>query len=67
MVGVEVVMPRCSASSHPAVIAPGNASFSYHGTRREPVRYGFVEAKAEAKAKARAEARPEAKAERSDA
>lgn len=34
-------------AGHPAVIAPGNASFSYHGTRRETVRYGFVEAKAE--------------------
>ena len=48
---------------HPAVIAPGNASFSYHGTRREPVRYGFVEATAEAKAEADATAQ----AERSDA
>ena len=54
-------------AGHPAVIAPGNASFSYHGTRRETVRYGFVEARAEAKAKAKAEARAEAKAERSDA
>jgi len=34
-------------AGRPAVIAPGNASFSYYGTRREPVRYGFVEAKAE--------------------
>ncbi len=42
-------------AGRPAVIAPGNASFSYHGTRRGPVRYGFVEAKAEAKAKAKAE------------
>ena len=50
-------------AGRPAVIAPGNASFSYHGTRREPVRYGFVEAKAEAKAEAMAKA----KAERSDA
>ena len=54
-----------------AVIAPGNASFSYHGTRRGPVRYGFVEAKAKAKAeaqaKAKADAKSTAKAERSDA
>ena len=50
-------------AGRPAVIAPGNASFSYHGTRREPVRYGFVEAKAEAEAEAKAKA----KAERSDA
>ena len=47
-------------AGRPAVIAPGNASFSYHGTRREPVRYGFVEAKAKAEA-------AKAKAERSDA
>jgi hypothetical protein len=50
-------------AGRPAVIAPGIASFSYHGTRREPVRYGFVEAKVEAEAKAEAKA----KAERSDA
>ena len=42
-------------AGHPSVIAPGNASFSYHGTRREPFRYGFVEAKAEVEAKAKAE------------
>ena len=54
-------------AGHAAVIAPGNASFSYHGTRRETVRYGFVEAKAKAETKASAKARATAKAERSDA
>ena len=58
-------------AGHPAVIAPGNASFSYHGTRRETVRYGFVEVRsrgrAEAWAMAKAEAKAKAKAERSDA
>ena len=52
---------------HPAVIAPGNASFSYHGTRRETVRYGFVGSMAKDKAGAEAETMAKAQAERSDA
>ena len=54
-------------AGHPAVIAPGNASFSYYGTRRETVRYGFVESTAKDKAEAKAKAMAKAQAERSDA
>ena len=54
-------------AGHPAVIAPGNASFSYYGTRRETVRYGFVGSMAKDKAGAEAETMAKAQAERSDA